>query len=141
MSTEPESKLIVLTPVEYDKRRIVRYYGYKLSSLDPDSILSTLEEVNVREMPKVWQEGDVIFYQYPRQPLIAIRNGQFFTTREMWGSGEFSHRKIRHQASILLRILGREGLATYNRKAVPRKRFTPHKWREKSNQDTFSIGR
>jgi hypothetical protein len=130
IAAEAENNLIVLTPVEYDKKRIVRYYGYKLSALDPDSILSTLEEVNVREMPKVWQEGDVIFYQYPGQPLIAIRNGQFFTTREVWENREFSHRRIRRQASILLRILGREGLAAYNRKAVPRKGFTPHKWRK-----------
>jgi hypothetical protein len=126
-----ENDLVVLTPVEYQGERIVRYYGYKLSELDAEYILSILDEVNISEMPKVWQDGDIIFYQYPRQPLIAIRNGQFFTTREVWESGEFSHRKIRHQASILLRILKRQGLATYNRKAVPRKRFTPHKWRDK----------
>lgn len=129
MATE-ENNLVVLTPIEYQGKRIVRYYGYKRVELDADDILSALEEVNLEVMPRVWQEGDVIFYQYPRQPLIAIRNGQFYTPREVWENREFSHRKIRHQASILLRILRSQGLATYNRKAVPRKRFTPRKWRK-----------
>jgi hypothetical protein len=124
------SELVYITPVEYNRKRIVRYYGYKLKDLDADKILSILDEVNISEMPKVWQDGDIIFYQYPRQPLIAIRNGQFFTTREVWESGDFSHRKIRHQASILLRILKSQQFATYNRKAVPRRKFTPYKWRK-----------
>jgi len=98
--------------------------------LDADSILSILEEVNIQQIPKVWDEEGVTFYQYPGQPLIAIKNGWFFTTRKVWESRKFSHSRIRHQASILLRILGKFGMARYNRKAVPRKRFTPHKWRK-----------
>jgi hypothetical protein len=125
-----ENGLVALTPVEYQGERIVRYYGYKIDSLDADSILFTLEEINIKETPKVWDDGEITFYQYPGQPLIAIKNGQFFTTREVWENREFSHRRIRHQASILLRILGKFGMARYNRKAVPRKRFTPHKWRK-----------
>lgn len=130
MSGETPDNLVLVTPVEYQGNRIVRYYGFKLQDMDTDTILSFLPKINLRMMPRIWQVGDALFYEYPGQPPIAIRHGQFFTTEEVWRNRRFSHRKIRHQASILLRLLYRLGLATYNRKAIPRKRFTPYKWRK-----------
>ena len=126
------SELIPITPVEYSKERIVRYYGYELFDLDVDSLLSILSEVSLSENPRVWQDGDVIFYQYPRQPVIAIKNGKLFTTSDVGESKNFSIEQIRHQASILLRILHRFGLASYNRKAVQRYKFIPRKYRRSS---------
>ena len=125
------SRLELVTPVEYQKNRIVRYYGYRLSSLDEDSIKGLFDELSVKAIPEIWEESGGIFYRYPGKPLIIIKDGQFFTTKETWNGREFSHREIMHQASILLRILHKFGLASYNRKAIPKSRFTPHKWRDK----------
>ena len=121
--------LVPITPVEYSKNRITRYYGYKIDDIDADCLLSIFDEVNVRLAPKIWEEEGVVFYQYPGQPLLAIKAGKLFTTEESWEGGKFSHSQIRHQASILLRILGKFEAATFNRKAVPKRKFTPHKWR------------
>jgi len=117
--------------VEYSKNRITRYYGYKIENLDLDNLLFIIDEINVKENPKIWEEGNIIFYQYPGQPLIIIKDGMFYADEKVWEGKEFSHRQIRHQASILLRILGKFGFARFNRKAVPRRKFTPYKWRKK----------
>ena len=61
--------------------------------------------------------------------LIIIKDGSLYTTEEIWMGRDFSQRQIRHQASLLLRILHGAELASYNRKAVLRKKFTPYHWR------------
>lgn len=123
--------LVPITPVEYSKNRITRYYGYRIDEIDADCLMSIFDEVNVQYYPKIWEEEDVVFYQYLGQPLLAIKAGKLFTTEELWEGREFSHARIGHQASILLRILYRFDLASYNRKAIPRRKFTPHEYRKK----------
>ncbi len=84
------SELIPTTPVEYNKKRIVRYYGYKLCDFDAEGLLDTIGEMSLSEIPRIWQDGDITFYQYPWQPVIAIRNGELFTTSEVWQSEDFA---------------------------------------------------
>ena len=126
------SELVPVTPVEYHERRIIRYFGYKLDVFVAERLTSVVKKFNIKQSPRIWEDSGMIFYQYPEKPLLIIREGKFFTTEETWDSGEFTHRQIMHQASILLRILYKHGLASYNRKAIPRKRFTPHKYRWKN---------
>jgi hypothetical protein len=124
--------LVPITPVEYSRSRITRYYGYQIDEIDADSLMSIFAKVNVQCSPNIWAEDGVVFYQYPGQPSLAIKAGKLFTTEEVWEGRVFSHARIRHQASILLRILGKFGLARFNRKAIPRRRFTPHQWRTRT---------
>jgi hypothetical protein len=121
-----------ITPVEYSGRKIVRYYGYKLLFADIDELRPLLGEIRYTTTPDIWQEDDMLFYQYPGKPLIMIKDGRFYTTREIWNNRRFTHSQVRHQASVLLRLLHRFNLASYNRKAVPRKNFIPHKYRKKT---------
>lgn len=126
------SELELVTPVEYQKSRIVRYYGFKLEPFDADKLREIIgSRMLVARFPEIYEESGMLFYQYPEKPLIIIKNGQFFTTKETWNGRKFSHRQIMHQASILLRTLHSNKLASYNRKAIPKKRFTPYKWRKK----------
>jgi len=124
------AELVSITPVEYQGKRICRYYGYKLMELSAYELNDILDEMKTEESPKIWEDSGMLCYQYPAKPLLIIKDGKFFTTEETWDGGEFTHRQIMHQASILLRILHSHGLASYNRKAVPRKRFTPYKYRK-----------
>jgi hypothetical protein len=119
-----------ITPVEYQGKRIVRYYGYKVLFADIDELRPLLAEIGYTATPDIWQEDDMLFYQYSGKPLIIIKDGQFYTTREIWNNSRFNHSQVRHQASVLLRLLHRFNLASYNRKAVPRKNFTPYKYRK-----------
>jgi hypothetical protein len=41
------------------------------------------DKVNVQFSPKIWEEEDVVFYQYPGQPLLAIKARKLFTTEEL----------------------------------------------------------
>jgi hypothetical protein len=121
----------------YEKKRIHRFYGYKLEAFDAETLSElTRRRIPVKYMPKIWEDSEMLFYEYPQKPLIIIYNGQFFTTKEVWNGREFPHRQIRHQASLVLRLLYRLKLATYNRKAIPRKRFTPHQWRKENRSYT-----
>lgn len=118
-----------VTPTEYSERKIKRYYGYKIANLDAQKLQEIVNGLKVKEKPKIWQEEGMVFYQYPRKPLIIIKDGGLFTTEEMWNGREFSDREIRHQASILLRILGEAKLATYRRTTIAKYKFTPYAWR------------
>ena len=122
--------LIHVTPVEYQKKRIVRYYGYKLGNIDAGRLAAIVKELNVKEFPKIWQEEDLVFYEYPKRPVIIIKEGRLYTTVDVWNSGKFTYEQIRHQASILLRILGGAQLASFHRKAVPKKHFIPRMYRK-----------
>jgi len=124
--------LICVTPIEYDDRRkqIKRYYGYKIAAFSANELMETIMRVNVAVLPNIWEEEDTVFYQYPRKPLIAVKDGKLFTTEEMWNCREYSHKRIRHQASLLLRILKEYGLADYKKRTtISIHKFTPHKWR------------
>ena len=118
-----------VTPVEYSEKQIKRYYGYRIAELNAEALQKVIANVNVKVAPKIWQEEDMVFYQYPRKPVIIIKNGILFTTTEMWDGKEFSDREIRHQASILLRILGEADLAKYKRITIAKYKFTPKAWR------------
>jgi hypothetical protein len=107
----------------------VRYYGYKIGKIDVSIIQAYIDSKNFKQSPKLWQEKDTFFYQYPNKPLIIIKDGQLYTTEEVWVGRDFNQREIRHQASIVLRILHGAELASYNRKAILRKKFTPTKFR------------
>lgn len=124
-------ELEVVTPVEYQNRRIVRYFGYKLESFSAAMLLDIIRNrMFAAKIPEIWEDNGMLFYQYPGKPLIIIKDGQFFTTKETWTNREFSHREIMHQASIILRILHGHKLASYNRKAILKKSFTPYKFRK-----------
>jgi hypothetical protein len=118
-----------VTPVEYSERKIKRYFGYRIANLDAQKLKEIVNKLNTKENPKIWQEADMVCYQYPGRPLIIIKDGKLFTTEEMWYGREYSHREIRHQASILLRILGEAKLATYKRTTIAKWKFTPYAWR------------
>jgi hypothetical protein len=126
--------LLEITPIEYSKDRIVRYYGYKILNINLDMLNEYIRNGNFRTLPNIWQEEDTVFYEYPNKPLIIIKDGKLFTTQEIWDSREFSQAEIRHQASLVLRILNGAECATYNRKAVPKKKFTPTKFRPYSKR-------
>jgi hypothetical protein len=123
-------ELIPVTPVEYSDRKITRYFGYRIQEFSAADLKEAIEGFNLQQEPEIRQEANLIFYQYPGYPPIVIQDGQLFVTKEEWTRRGFSHKKIRHQASILLRLLHRAGLASYHRKAIPKKDFTPHKWRK-----------
>jgi hypothetical protein len=118
-----------VTPVEYSEKKIKRYYGYKIASFSAQQLQEVVDGLNVAKSPRIWQEGDMVYYQYPRKPLIIVKDGVLFTTEETWYSREYSHREIRHQASILLRILGEANLASYKRTTIAKWKFTPYVWR------------
>jgi hypothetical protein len=125
--------LVSVTPVLYEKRRIQRFYGYKLEAFDAEKLSELIgNAIQVEYMPKIWEDSVMIFYEYPEKPLIIIYSGQFFTTKDIWNGREYPHKQIRHQASLVLRLLYRLKLATYHRKAIPRKRFTPRQWRKEN---------
>jgi hypothetical protein len=123
------TSLVEVTPTEYSKRKIVRYFGYKIGIFDAKHLQEIIDEVNVAKAPKIWQEDDMVFYQYPDKPLIIVKEGKMYTTEEMWRGREFSQREIRHQASILIRILRDANLASYKRTTIARKKFTPYDFR------------
>lgn len=125
--------LVPITPIEYQKKRIVRYFGYRIGALTAEHLVTVIREYNVTKIPKIWQEGDLVFYEYPKKPLIIIRDGRFYTTEDVWNSGKFTWEEIRHQASILLRILKDAQLAKFHRKAIPIKRFIPRMFRKPRN--------
>lgn len=53
---------------------------------------------------------------------------------EVWKDPKFTQGKIRQQASILLRVLEGAEFATFNRKAIFKKRFTPTKYQPYSTR-------
>ena len=107
----------------------MRYFGYKIGMFDAEYLQEIIDEINVAKSPKIWQEGDMVFYQYPGKPLIIFKYGRMFTTEEMWKGREYSQREIRHQASILIRILRDANLASFRRRTIARKKFIPCDWR------------
>ena len=107
----------------------MRYFGYKIGKIDVDVVQAYIDGKNFRQLPKLWLEEDMFFYEYPGKPLIVIKDGQLYTTEEVWIGKDFSQSEIRHQASIVLRFLHGAELTTYNRKAVLKRKFTPYKWR------------
>jgi len=92
--------LKAVTPIEYSERKIKRYYGYKIANLDAEKLQEVMNGVNVAQPPRIWQEGDMVCYQYPNKPLIIVKDGRLFTTEEMWDGKEFSDKEIRHQAKL-----------------------------------------
>jgi hypothetical protein len=114
--------------VEYSEKKIKRY-GYKIASFSAQQLQEVVDGLNVAKSPKIWQEDDMVFYQYPGKPLIIVKDGVLFTTEETWRGREYSHREIRHKASILLRILGQAKLASYKRTTIDKYKFTPYAWR------------
>jgi hypothetical protein len=121
-------EIVKVTPIEYSRKKIRRYYGYKIKDFKIEELYAYIKTKNFGAIPKIWQEEDMIFYQYPNQPLLIIKDDKLFTTIEVWKDRRFTQGKIRQQASILLRVLEGAGLATYNRKAIAKKRFTPTKY-------------
>ncbi|MEM1589936.1 MAG: hypothetical protein QW175_05915 [Candidatus Bathyarchaeia archaeon] len=111
-------------PVEYDKKRgrIVRYYrkdGRYFDSVDADLLRLILGSLKLKkDVELIENPNELIFWQYPKKPLIVldIQNGKFLTT-----SGTIQHygwKAVRHQASIVLRILKAFGLSKSKRKAI-----------------------
>lgn len=125
-------ELVKVTPIEYGRNVIKRYYSVKISEFTPQQVYDYIATKNFAQMPKIWQEEDMILYQYPNQPIIIIKDGGAFTTREEWARCDEG--KIRQQASILMRILKDAGFATYNRRSIRKARFTPTKFKPYSTR-------
>ncbi|MEM3618590.1 MAG: hypothetical protein QXK47_05915 [Candidatus Bathyarchaeia archaeon] len=98
-------------PIEYDLRHrtIRRYYKHKgryFDKVDAELLHALLECINVKQKPSlIVNPNELVFYQYPKKPLIIldVERGVFLTTK---GTVEaFGWRMVRHQASIVLRIL------------------------------------
>ena len=117
-----------VTPIEYGQKKIRRYYRVRIGSFTLDQLYAYINSKNFGKIPKIWQEEDMTFYKYPDQPLLVIKDGDIFTTKETWEGEDFTPNKIRQQASILMRILNGAGFATYNRVTVKKNKFTPRKY-------------
>jgi hypothetical protein len=119
-------------PVEYDgkRKRIVRYYKKGKRFIDVELTASKfkaiLEGLNLEKEPSIIENPKgLIIYQYPDKPLIAINleDGNFYTTTET--IKHFGWKLVRHQASILLRILKEYG---YANPFLKRKSISLRKW-------------
>jgi hypothetical protein len=75
--------------------------------------------LNLKKEPEIIvNPGHLVFYQYPEKPLIVmdLDAGCFLTTE---GTVEhYGWRMVRHQASILLRLLKMFGASQSKRKAI-----------------------
>lgn len=110
-----EIEWIRITPIEYYRKGglIRRYYKrgprYVSEKLDLEILNTIIQRMrrhySIQEDPKIAEIGSFIVYQYPDKPLVAIdrEDGNFYTTRETLE--DFDIKEVRHQASILLRIL------------------------------------
>jgi len=131
------SELVSVTPVEYQEKRIIRYFGYKLDVFDAERLTSVVKKFNIKQSPRIWEDSGMIFYQYPEKPLIVIKERRFYTTREVWEGESFTQKQIRQQASILLRMLGKSELALCRRKSIAKWKFIPRKLRKRSSHQNF----
>ena len=113
-----------MTPIEYDKRRgrVVRYYrknGRYFEKFDIGGFKMFLGGLNLKKEPEIIVNPEhLVMYQYPDKPLIVmdLDNGCFLTTE---GTVEhYGWRMVRHQASILLRLLKKFGASQSKRKAI-----------------------
>jgi hypothetical protein len=118
-----ELQFVRVTPVEYDRKhgRVIRYYrkhGRYFERFDVDAFKIFLEP-KVKKKPEIiLNPGHLLFYQYPGKPLIVmdLDGGCFLTTE---GTVEhFGWKTVRHQASILLRLLKKFGASQSKRKAI-----------------------
>ncbi|MGB9914654.1 MAG: hypothetical protein ACPLOC_03790 [Candidatus Bathyarchaeales archaeon] len=111
-------------PVEYDLKRgvIRRYYRYGrryFDEVDADMLQALLDCLRLKKKPALMENpNELVLYQYPKKPLIVldVRRGCFLTTR---GTVEhFGWKAVRHQASIVLRILKKFKLSKAKRVKV-----------------------
>jgi hypothetical protein len=119
-----ELNFLKVTPIEYDKRRgrVVRYYPKNkryFEKFDIGAFKMFLGGLNLKKEPEIIvNPGHLVFYQYPEKPLIVmdLDAGCFLTTE---GTVEhYGWRMVRHQASILLRLLKKFGASQSKRKAI-----------------------
>jgi hypothetical protein len=119
-----ETEFVKVTPVEYDRKRgrVIRYYrknGRYFEKFDVGAFKLFLGGLNLKKEPEIIvNPGHLVFYQYPDKPLIVmdLDAGCFLTTE---GTVEhFGWKKVRHQASILLRLLKKFGASQSKRKAI-----------------------
>jgi len=130
-------ELVPITPIEYQgkRNRIVRYFGYKLTDFDAETLISVMKKIDTKLAPKIWQESGMTFYEYPDKPLIIIKERDFYPMKEVLNT--FDKKQVRQQASILLRILKDNNLAGYKKRtAIQRWKFVPGKYREESKEKT-----
>jgi hypothetical protein len=126
-------------PVEYNGKCVVRYYkkGRRFISreLTASKFRDILETLNLQKKPSIIVNPTrLIFYQYPLKPLIAINleDGLFYST--IGTVKFFGWKTVRHQASILLRILMKHG---YANPYLRRKRIRLEKTKNNSRGKTY----
>lgn len=76
--------LVKITPVEYDRRRkrIVRYYGYKFDDLLSAELLTIImKQENLKAFPKIWEESNAVFYQYPKKTYYSDKRWRILYNR------------------------------------------------------------
>jgi len=114
--------LVKVVPVEFDLKKdaIVRYYNIFINpNLTQEKFDEIIQKVKTKKKVSISENPEsFIFYQYPKEPLIIIDrlNHRFLTTRGVWNY--YSHEKIKHQATIILRILKKYKLAGFKRKRI-----------------------
>lgn len=116
--------------MEYQRNRIIRYYkkGKRFVStrLTVEMFKRIIEQLNLASEPSIISNPEgLIIYQYPKKPLIAINleDGNFYTTEGTMH--HFGWKYVRHQASILLRILMKY---EYANPTIKRKAISLRKW-------------
>ena len=59
------AELVAVEPVEYNNKRIARYYGYKITGLNMDRLVKAIANTDVLDDPDIWEDSGTICYQYP----------------------------------------------------------------------------
>lgn len=125
-----ENHFVKVEPVEYSRDRIVRYYKkgkrFVSRSLTEEKFKEIIQDLILKKKPAtIVNPNGLIIYQYPNKPLIAINleDGRFYTT--LGTIQHYGWKYVRHQASIILRILKKYG---YSNPTLKRRSISLKKW-------------
>ena len=111
-----------VNPIEYERRkkRVHTYKRVKVEDLSKRGLLGIYISLNFKQTPSVLDLPQGFIIQYKTKPAILIsrENGRLYAFAGRWDIKE-----IEHQASLVLRVLGRVSLVEeWERKTVMRRR-------------------
>lgn len=83
--------------------RVVSYKRVNTNLLTPQWIIKTFKKRNAKEIPQIIPEGELLFIQYPKTPLIvlSLENGRLF----YFPSKNLKRKDAQKQASIFLELI------------------------------------
>lgn len=136
--------LVEVTPTEYREKTYNRYYSCKIDTFTVEVIYEYIKTKNFKIVPKIWQEDDAVYYLYSDDnPLIIIKDGKLFTTEDTWNDKRFTannRRRIRQEASIVMRILRSAKIAQFKRgKATFKSSCIPNKYKSYGSRHYHSM--